>query len=171
MTGARVIERTIKPTKERRRQSLGGIERVDKQIADANGDIGHPWQAISLLSQLQRRGAINEPMRLAGEEFHRLFHLAALDPLRAADMSREPQGYGGVIVMPGSEAAHRKIKAALNALGGLGSSTGNCAYFVLGLDLSLRQFAARQQWRGANPHEAKGVLRSTLDLLVKHFGY
>lgn len=164
-----VAERTIKPTSHRRRQ--GPVERPYQQIADTNGDVGAPWQAVSLLGQLERKGMIDDRMRQAGEEFHRLFHLAALDPLKAADMSREPQGFGGIIVLPGSEAAHRKVKDALTALGGLSSACGGCAYFVLGLDLSLRQFAARQQWRGANPHGAKGVLIGTLGVLVKHFGY
>lgn len=168
MSGVREIKRIIKPSRERRRQ--GAITRADT-MPDTAGNIGHPFRAEGQLSRLMRSGAIDPAARAAGEEFHRLFHLAALDPLRAADVSRVPRGYGGVTVMAGSEAAHRKIDAALDVLGGLASPCGACAYFVLGLDMSLREFAAREQWRGANPHGAKGVLVGTLGVLVKHFGY
>ena len=163
-----VVERIIKPTKERRRH--GGISRADT-MPDTAGNIGQPYQVSTLLWRLERSGDIDAPARAAGEEFHRLFHLAAIDPLRAADVGRVPRGYGGVVVMPGSDSAYHKIGDALTALGGLASPCGSCAYFVLGLDLSLREFAARRQWRGANPHGAKGVLVGTLGVLVKHFGY
>lgn len=163
-----VVERIIKPSRERCRH--GGITRADT-MPDVAGNIGHPYQISSLLARLEGSGDIDGSARAAGEEFHRLFHLAAIDPLRAADMGRVSRGYGGVMLQPGSEAAYRKISDALTALGGLASPCGACAYFVLGLDMSLREFAARQQWRGANPHGAKGVLVGTLGVLVKHFGY
>lgn len=169
MTLSMANDRAVKPTRERRRHGL--VEQMVGQIADTAGIAGSPWQAETFLAKLERAGGITSAQRAAGEEFHRLFHLAALDPLRAADMGRVGCGYGGVSCSPGSENAHRRVDAALDALGGLKSACGACAYFVLGLDLSLREFAARQQWRGANPHGAKGVLVGTLGVLAKHFGY
>jgi hypothetical protein len=167
--------RVIEPSKERRRQTPGSIERAEKQIADANGDEGHPWQAVGLLDQLERRGAIDSRQRQAGEEFNRLFHLAALEPLRAAnmdsDLTRLSKSFGGVEFHRGSEAAYRKVSAALDALDGLHSPGGSCAYCVLGLGMSRREWAGRQRWRGQDPNSATGTLICVLSVLARHFGY
>jgi hypothetical protein len=57
-------------------------------------------------------------------------------------------------------------------LGGIGSPTGSCAWFVLGCEHSLRQWAQREGWNGRplNQHVATGILFGTLGVLVKHFG-
>lgn len=163
-----VVERIIKPSRERRRH--GGISRADT-MADVTGGIGQPYRVSTLLARLENSGSIGAKERAAGEEFHRLFNLAALDPLKAADPGRIPRGFVGISLPAGSDMARDKVNAALDDLGGLASPCGACAYFVLGLDLSLREFAARRQWKGADPHGAKGVLVGTLGVLVKHFGY
>jgi hypothetical protein len=57
-----------------------GVERVPKQIVDAAGNIGAPYRGLTLLDDWERSGRITKEMHDAGDEFHRLFHLAALDP-------------------------------------------------------------------------------------------
>jgi hypothetical protein len=153
------------------RRQHGRVDRLVEQIADANGDVGAPWKAEGLLEQLQRRGAIDDRQRQAGEEFQRLFHIAAIHPLKAADMGRVYCGYGGVTVNHGSERAWRKISAALTAMGGISSLSGSCAFHVLGVGMSRNEWAARWKHRGINPHSATGVLQATLGVLAQHFGY
>jgi hypothetical protein len=153
------------------RRQHGRVDRLVEQIADANGDVGAPWKAEGLLEQLQRRGAIDDRQRQAGEEFQRLFHIAAIHPLKAADMGRVYCGYGGVTVNHGSERAWRKISDALAALGGLNSPAGSCAFNVLGLGMSRSEWAGRMTWRGQNPHTATGMLQAALGVLAQHFGY
>jgi len=168
MTAA--AERVVKPTPQRRQRGI--VERVREQIADAAGDVGHPWQSIGMLDHLERSGAITKQMRQAGDEFHRLFHLAAIDPLKAQKLVREPRAqFGGVEFDRGSERAYRAVTGALDALGGLDQPCGSCAFFVLGLGMSRREWAARQTWRGQNPHSATGTLIGSLGVLAKHFGY
>src|SRR6188472_2729227 len=98
------------------------VVREIEQLVDALGGIGLPWRVESLLARLERHGAIGAAERLAGEEFGRLFRLAALDPLRAGDMGhRLGRAAGGA--HPG-EWARGRVNAALDACGGLGSPCG-----------------------------------------------
>jgi len=157
----------LAPTPYRRQH--GRISQATEQIADAHGTIGVPWLAEGLLGRLERRGAITPAQAHAGHEFHRLFRLAALDPLRAADMMR---AHGGSIDGSGIERARRRIDDALHALGGQSSPCGSCAWFVLGCELSLAGWARREGWQGRPLREevAKGILAGTLGVLARHFG-
>jgi hypothetical protein len=146
------------------------IARLGETIADSDGAIGLPWRAETPLERLFRRGDIGAPERAAGDEFARLFRIANLDPLRAADLLRgdrsaNPDGSG-------IERARRRLDAALQALGGHASPCGSCAWFVLGCELSLRQWALREGWQGRPLREevAKGTLLGALGVLRRHFG-
>jgi len=99
-----------------------------------------------------------------------LFQLAHLDPLRAADIVREGRGNGAG--PHGSERARRRIIAAMDALGGHGSPCATAAWFVLGCELSMREWAMREGWGGRPLREevAKGTLVGALGVLAKHFG-
>lgn len=144
------------------------VTRDLETLPDADGAIGLPWRVEGLLAKLERHGHIGARERQAGEEFGRLFQLAALDPLRAADMLlRLPRPASPAI---GSAFAQRRINLALDALGGLHSPCGACAWFVLGLDMSMREWALRQGWAGKPLREevAKGVLLGTLGTLATH---
>jgi hypothetical protein len=147
------------------------ITRDTATVADTSGGIGLPWRVESLLARLERHGDIGAAERLAGEEFGRLFQLAHLDPLRAADVLRgERSASNGA---HGSEHARRRIGAALDALGGHGSPCGSAAWFILGCELTVRGWAVREGWNGRSlsPHAAKGILTGSLGVLAGHFGY
>ena len=68
--------------------------------------------------------------------------------------------------------ARRKIGAALDALGGHESAAGSCAWHVVGLEMSVREWAMRQGWGGrpVAPPQAQGMLVATLSVLAGHFG-
>ena len=146
------------------------ITRETETIADAVGAIGMPWRVEGLLGRLERHGHIGARERHAGEEFARLFQLAHMDPLRAADIVRE--GRGNSAGPHGSERARRRIIAAMDALGGHGSPCATAAWFVLGCELSMREWAMREGWGGRPLREevAKGTLVGALGVLAKHFG-
>lgn len=169
MGAALAKSRVLEPTRERRRH--GRIERVSVQIPDARGEIGQPFRAEGLLALLERRGDISATQRQAGDEFARLFRLASLDPLRAADMGRVP--IAGMVGSPhSSEHARRRINDALQALGGHGSPCGSCAWFIVGCELSIKDWAIREGWGGRALDErvAKGTLIGALGVLEAHFG-
>ena len=147
------------------------VTRDEQQLADAEGNIGLPWRVESLLERLERHGDIGHRERLAGEEFQRLFRLAHLDPLRAGNMMESVHHPGA---RPGINAAfaQRQVNLSLDAIGGLDSPCGACAWFVLGVELSMRDWAMRKGWAGKPIRQevAKGVLLGTLGSLAKHFG-
>lgn len=147
------------------------VERVSDQIADAAGNIGNPWRAIGVLAAMERRGTITAGMRAAGDRFHELFVLAHLEPLHAADMSRVGYSSNGS-AFRGNIGAADAINAALNVLGGHSAVAACCAWFVLGCEYSLRQWASREGWRGRplQAHAASGILIASLGVLQKHFG-
>ena len=149
----------------------GRVERARETLADASGGIGRPYLAEGLLGTLERRGQIGPEQRLAGEQFAEWFRLAALDPLRAADMGqRIPSGMpaSGVAI----EHARRRVNAALDACGGMGSPCGCACWYILGLELSVAEFARREGWAGRPMrHEtAKHLLVGALSVLAVHFG-
>lgn len=165
---ASVDERIIRPSRYRRQHNR--VRRVETQIADVDGEIGDPFLVEGLLGRLERNGDIGSRERHAGEEFGRLFQLAHLDPLRAAVIVREGRGNGAG--PHGSERARRRIIAAMDALGGHGSPCATAAWFVLGCELSMREWAMREGWGGRPLREevAKGTLVGALGVLAKHFG-
>ena len=90
-------------------------------IADDSGGIGSPLIRLPLLTRLEARGTISATERAAREGFHALFQRAALDSLRAADMSRVSGGAGAGDLSPASERCRRRVSDAMTALGGAGS--------------------------------------------------
>ena len=157
----------IGPLPERRQHNR--IRREVAQVVDANGAIGSPFRVESLLGRLERHGDIGQRERMAGEEFQHLFRLAHLDPLRAADLGQLREQPWRTT---STEWARYRLNKALDALGGHASPCGACAWYVLGVELSIREWALRQGWAGkpVNPHVAKGMLLSALGILAKHFG-
>ena len=159
---------TTAPTPQRHQHDR--VTRDAETLADTAGAIGLPFRVESLLGRLERHGDIGARERAAGEEFARLFQLAHLDPIRAADVLRGDRA-GASATNHGSERARRKVGAALDALGGIGSPCGGCAWFVLGCETSLRQWSLREGWAGKPIREqvAKGILVGALGTLAEHF--
>jgi hypothetical protein len=92
--------------------------------------------------------------------------------LHATDPSRTHVSGGVKLAQPmGSLWAKTSLDRAIDALGGLASPAGSCAWHVLGNDCSMRDFALRRSWCGTpvQDHVAKGVLLSTLGTLQHHF--
>jgi hypothetical protein len=158
----------IEPSPQRRQHDR--IVRDEAQLADSAGLIGVPWRAEGLLARLERHGDIGRRERSAGELFAELFHLAHLSPLKASDMGQRSDrapttAYGG-------DRARRRVNDALDALGGLDSACGSCAWHVVGGEMPMAEWARRQEWSGKpiRPEVAKGVLLGTLGSLARHFG-
>jgi hypothetical protein len=103
--------------------------------------------------------------------FRTLFRSAALDGLRATSLLRLPGG-GGDPMTERQATARQRVAAALDALGGHDSAAGSCAWHVVGLEMSVREWAMRQGWGGrpVAPPQAQGMLVATLSVLAGHFG-
>jgi hypothetical protein len=149
------------------RLARGPVMAAKQQVVDAAGDIGAPLVALSTLVVMERNGTITPKQRYAGELFHDQFRRAGLDALKAAPLVRLVGcGAAGWQDVPGCERARRAVGAAIKALGG-SPIVVSCAWHVLGLEWSLRAWAAHGA-RG-NVHLAAGVLVAATDGLVSHW--
>lgn len=141
------------------------------QMLDAGGLIGSPFRVESMLERLERQRDIGPRQREAGEMFQRLFRQAHLDPMKAADMMREVRS-AGAHDGSGVERARDRVNDAMQAMGGHGSPAGSCAWYVLGDEVSLAEWARREGWGGTplRPETAKRILIGALDVLAANFG-
>jgi len=71
----------------------------------------------------------------------------------------------------GNVRAGQEVYEALQALGGMSSPAGSCAWFVLGCEMSLGKWAERERWNGRpmHQHHATGILIAVLGVLRGHF--
>lgn len=142
-------------------------------IRDERGEISQPYRVVSKLDQMLARGAITESMRDAGEHFQKLYRIAATGAVRAVDWERDVRGP----IAAASDASMRAREArdrAMDALGGHSSPCGCCAWFVLGEEMTLREWALREGWHKNRPLReelASGILVGALGVLAEHFGF
>jgi len=160
------------PTRERFAQ--GDIVRVVEAIVDVQGERCWPYRGLDTLERMERAQTINRQERRAGDKFHDLFRRAMLDRLRAADPTRLPvllNGNGGRAA-DGDEAARLVVLSALDALGGLQTETGSCAWYVLGCEFPLVDWAVAVSRGGRRVSKlmASGILLSDLQILRRYFG-
>ncbi|HEX7968017.1 MAG TPA: DUF6456 domain-containing protein [Stellaceae bacterium] len=158
------------PTPERWRR--GDVERLDRSIADEEGRPARPYRVIDSLALMQRRGSITAAMRQAGEDFRAVFAAASLDPLAAADLARVPQNVRMLGLGAAQIEARRRVWRALQALGGIASPAGSCAWHVIGCEWSLKDWALRAGWSGRplGQETASGILIGALGVLQAHYG-
>lgn len=162
------------PTLERRQH--GGVERLERPIADDAGRPARPYRAVDTIAAMERRGSITAGMRQAAEDFRVRFAAAQLDPLRALDWSRIRQGRLSAPRAgedPGLriEAARRAVWQAIRAVGGLASPAGSCLWHVVGWERSLKEWAQERGWNGRSVSQeaASGILIAALGALEAHF--
>jgi len=130
------------------------------------------YRTVDSLGLLLRGGAINEPMHNAGQEFGKSFHAANLSPSGAPTFERlGAAGQGSVT--ESAAFARKRVRDALDAVGGSSSPGGSAVWFVAGLGMSVREWAIRRAWNGRsiNAHEAKGILVGALGVLAVHYRF
>jgi hypothetical protein len=154
----------VKPTPER-----ANFDPIDPPpmvpIVDALGGFGAPHKVKDTLDTMLAAQTITRAMWRAGRRFRKEFKLGHVDPLHGQPWERNSRG-------PREETdrqvdARSSIVGALNALGGVGTIMGQCAWCVLGGQKSLTQWAQdTRRDRGA----AAGILIAVLDQLARFYG-
>jgi hypothetical protein len=161
------VRARLKPHKVRGRE----LEEVREK--DPDGRMVYHHRTVDTLGKMLRAGTITPEMHDAAKDFQAAFIMAQLDPLRALPILRVP-GTGRELHLGERQLdARRRVHAALQALGGHASPAGSCIWFVLGHQMSLRQWALRQTWggRAVRPDQAMGVLVAALAVLAAHDGH
>ena len=154
----------------RRRLAQGPVLAVASQLPDINGDIGSPYMALCTLKVMERNGTITRDQAIAGEQFRDCFRRAGLDGLHAAALERIPSAAMWWREGGGNERARREVAEAIRSLGGEISPTASCAWHVLGLEWSLREWCDKQRFiRISKPIVASGILIGALDVLTRQF--
>ncbi|WP_051213435.1 hypothetical protein [Rubritepida flocculans] len=143
-------------------------------VREADPETGTPVQhrrAVDTLGLMLANGTITREMHDAGAIFRGLFRSAALDSLSASPLTRLP-GKAADSLSDRQMVARRRVADALDALGGHDSAAGSCAWHVVGLEHSVREWAMRQGWGGrlVPASQAQGMLVATLSVLAGHFG-
>lgn len=158
-----------KPSKWRMQH--GGFS---EPIREADPETGSPVQhrrAVDTLGLMLANGTITPQMYEAGSIFRTLFRSAALDGIATSQLIRLAGATGGDV--PSRQInARRRINTALDALGGHDSPAGSCVWFVLGLEMSVREWSARQGWSGRSVGhaQAQGMLVAALGVLAVVYG-
>jgi hypothetical protein len=143
-------------------------------IREADPETGVPVvhrRAVDTLGMMLANGTITQEMHDAGGVFRTLFRSAAIDSISTSQLIRLVGGSGDPLTER-QASARARVAAALDALGGHDSAAGSCAWHVIGLEMSVREWAQRQGWGGrpVAPPQAQGMLVATLGVLAAHFG-
>lgn len=166
------------PTEEREQHDPVELarDREGRPLAfkdDRSGEIGTPNRIVSLLARLERSGRITTEQADGGENFRDDFDRANLNQLRAADLSKPfVDGKSGVDLSKSAIDARRRLDDAMAAVGGYQSVAGSCLYHVVGMGMTLKQWAifeAELRHRRCSEEAASGILVAMLDALASHY--
>ncbi len=143
-------------------------------VRAADPETGTPVQhrrAVDTLAQMLINGTITPQMHEAACIFRTLFRSAALDGIATTQFVRVGGATADAMSVRQVD-ARRRVAGAIDALGGHGSPAGSAIWFVVGLEMSIREWSARQGWSGRPVPQpiAGGMLVAGLGILAMHFG-
>lgn len=141
--------------------------------ADPDGRPVVHHRTVDTLGIMLRAGTITREMHDAARDFQAQFTIARYDTLVCMRFQRDPSKGNRAELTETQIDARRRVDAAIDTLGGLGSPAGGCVWHVLGLQRSVREWAMRQGWGGRpiNEKQAQGILVGALGVLARHYGY
>jgi hypothetical protein len=154
------------PTPERLLR--GDVERVDTYVVDweGTGRRARASRALDLMGIMARNGSIDAGMAGAGRRFAALFAQARFADVRAASLETRVSGAAARGELS-DRAVWARIQVAkvIAALGGHGAAAAEAAWHVLGVGLSIEEWARRERWGRGRPlhkHAARGILIGAL---------
>src|SRR5512134_3943045 len=141
--------------------------------ADPEGRPVVHHRPVDTLGIMLRAGTITQGMHDAARDFQAQFTIACYDTLVCMRFRRDPSKGNRAELTETQIDARRRVDAAMNALGGLGSPAGSCTWHVIGLQRSIREWAMRRGWGGrpVRVEQAQGILVAALGVLARHYGY
>ena len=140
---------------------------------DDDEQVVEHFRCVDSLSIMLRNQTITPEMHGAGQKFAEAFYAAQLIGIKAPSLVRLASGTVNTDSMTDRCAgAQRHVGHSLTAVGGATSPGGAALWFVIGLGMSVREWALHQGWNGTpiRTDEARGILVASLGVLAKHYG-
>ena len=137
-----------------------------------DGEVRRVRRTVDVLSAMLRNGTITRDMATAGRRFQRAFQAGRMTGGGECAFLRLPtrqRPTGAPEVGDSALDARRAVSQAISRLGGHGSLPSNAAWFVLGLGLSVKEWAQRVrfgQGRTLSEEVARGIVIAALALLA-----
>lgn len=150
----------------------GDVRLSPETILDDKGEISQPYRTRGTLQRLYEASTITAEMLAAGDRFHTDFIRAGFEGLKAADMGGVIGGGRGSGIPFHLVDARESVWGALQALGGISSPAGCCAWQILGRETTIQGWAQAEGWRGRaiNVMTATGILIGALGVLATQYG-
>ena len=156
----------------------GGRTLETVRHADPDGRPVTLVRTVDTLARMRRAGTITRAMHQAARDFQAHFTIAAYDTTATASIVRVRRLRGEKMTWDDELtvrqiAARDRVHDVLTTLGGMSSPAGSCVWYVIGLQMSLREWAMQQGWNGRplRRGEASGILLSALGMLAVHYGH
>jgi hypothetical protein len=150
----------------------GSIVEFVRESDDEEQLVEH-FRCVDSLAIMLRNQTITVQMHDAGRLFEEEFYAAQLSGIKSPSLIKVDHGPRTPDSMTDRCAfAHRRIGKTLEVIGGPSSPGGAALWFVVGLGMSVREWALRQGWNGSplRSDEARGILVASLGVLAKHYG-
>lgn len=120
-------------------------------------EVGMGFRAVSTLVLMHEARTIDDNQLRAGTEFRERFDVAQLGGMKASALAERIGGSGQSphIKADAVEDARAWVHDQMLALGGHGSNMGDVCWHVVGIGMSINEYAAQASWKGAHPHKFK----------------
>lgn len=138
------------------------------QAVDAVGNISAPHRVTDTLTALQRSKKLDQTSFDAGRVFERDFGIANLVGVHAVDWFRAGPGSGPMGQPYRVTLARDRVMSAIRHLGGIGRPQAEVAWHIIGLGMTIRDFAEKKQ-HGGNPHYVSGLVVGACASLASHY--
>ena len=144
------------------------------QEADDDGRAVKHFRCVDTLGLLLKGGSISAAQHDAGQQFATDFARAFASGIVTARLDGLPCGTrSGELMVERNARVARDVRAALDAVGGSTTPAGEALWHIVGLGMSIREWALRSAWSGQSrsPKQARSILLGALTQLAKHYGY
>jgi hypothetical protein len=151
----------------------GSVIRFVREEDDDHKPVDH-YRTVDTLALMLRNGSITGAMHDAGQQFSQDFARAFASGVASPKLDGLPGGTApGQMMVEKNAGAARAVRAALDAVGGIGSPAGSALWYVAGLGVSVRDWSIRLGWSGRamSKEEGKGILIAALGVLARYYGY
>lgn len=162
-------EDLLKPSKWRLQHD--GFPEPNREADPDTGSLVQHRRTVDTLRQMPAKGSIAPQMHEAGCIFRTLSRSAAIDRMATSQLIRV-DGSNADSLSTRQLDARRRMLRTFDALGGHVGPARSCVWFVVGLEMSVPEWATRQGWCGRPVPQpiASGMLVVAPGILILHFG-